>query len=69
VPDYTLRIRRYDPQTDQAHHWDEHPVQMEEHNSVLEAILKIKGRARRLDRDPVLLPAGNLRLLDGACTR
>jgi succinate dehydrogenase / fumarate reductase iron-sulfur subunit len=42
VPEYTLRIRRYDPQSDQAHHWDEHSVQMDEHHSVLDAILKIK---------------------------
>jgi succinate dehydrogenase / fumarate reductase iron-sulfur subunit len=42
VPEYTLRIRRCDPQSDQAHHWDEHTVRMEEHHSVLDAILKIK---------------------------
>jgi succinate dehydrogenase / fumarate reductase iron-sulfur subunit len=38
-----LRIRRYDPQSGQAAHWDHRTVEMREHNSVLDAILKIKG--------------------------
>jgi succinate dehydrogenase / fumarate reductase iron-sulfur subunit len=42
VPEYTLRIRRHDPQSEPVDHWDEHPVQMGEHDSVLDAILKIK---------------------------
>jgi succinate dehydrogenase / fumarate reductase iron-sulfur subunit len=49
VPEYTLRIRRYDPQSDQAHHWDEHSVQMDEHHSVLDAILKMAKVAPLLD--------------------
>jgi succinate dehydrogenase / fumarate reductase iron-sulfur subunit len=43
MPEYTLRIRRYDPQSGQAAHWDHRTVEMREHNSVLDAILKIKG--------------------------
>jgi succinate dehydrogenase / fumarate reductase iron-sulfur subunit len=42
MPEYTLRIRRYDPQAGEAPHWDTHTVQLDEHNSVLDAILKIK---------------------------
>jgi succinate dehydrogenase / fumarate reductase iron-sulfur subunit len=43
MPQYTLKIRRYDPQSGEAAHWDEHTVEMAEHNSVLDAILKIKA--------------------------
>ncbi len=39
---YTLRIRRYDPQSDQAAYWDEYAVDMPETQSVLDAILKVK---------------------------
>jgi succinate dehydrogenase / fumarate reductase, iron-sulfur subunit len=43
MPEYTLRIRRFDPQSGEAAHWDEHTVDMRERNSVLDAILQIKG--------------------------
>ncbi len=43
MPEYTLRIRRYDPQSGEAAHWDEHRIEMREHNSVLDAILKVKA--------------------------
>ena len=39
---YTLRIRRYDPQTGEAARWEEHTVEMEPKQSVLDAILKVK---------------------------
>ena len=42
MPEYTLRIRRFDPGSGQAAHWDEHAVDMPETQSVLDAILKIK---------------------------
>jgi succinate dehydrogenase / fumarate reductase iron-sulfur subunit len=42
MPEYTLRIRRYDPQSGEAPHWDTHTVDLEGHQSVLDAILKIK---------------------------
>jgi len=42
VPEYTLRIRRYDPQSGQAAYWEEHTVDMEPTRSVLDAILKVK---------------------------
>ncbi|MGI8414463.1 MAG: succinate dehydrogenase/fumarate reductase iron-sulfur subunit [Solirubrobacteraceae bacterium] len=44
MPDYTLRIRRFDPQSGQAAYWDEHTVQMRERGSVLDAILEIKAQ-------------------------
>ena len=43
MPEYTLRIRRYDPQSGEAAHWDDHNVDMRGANSVLDAILEIKG--------------------------
>ena len=43
MPEYTLRIRRYDPESGQAAHWDDHKVDMRGANSVLDAILEIKG--------------------------
>jgi succinate dehydrogenase / fumarate reductase, iron-sulfur subunit len=42
--DFTIRIRRYDPESGQPAYWDEHTIQLEPHRSVLEAILQAKGR-------------------------
>src|ERR1700760_5139977 len=42
MPEYTLRIRRYDPDSGAGASWDEHTVDMPETQSVLDAILKIK---------------------------
>jgi succinate dehydrogenase / fumarate reductase iron-sulfur subunit len=42
MPEYTLRIRRFDPQSGEAPHWDEHTVELEETHSVLDAILKVR---------------------------
>lgn len=42
MPEYTLRIRRFDPQSGDAAYWDEHTVDMPETQSVLDAILRIK---------------------------
>jgi succinate dehydrogenase / fumarate reductase iron-sulfur subunit len=42
MPEFTLRIRRFDPQSGQAAYWDEHVVDLPGHQSVLDGILKIK---------------------------
>ncbi len=42
MPEYTLKIRRYDPQNGQAAYWDEHTVDMPETQSVLDAILQVR---------------------------
>jgi succinate dehydrogenase / fumarate reductase, iron-sulfur subunit len=42
MPEYTLRIRRYDPQSGEAPRWDTHTVELSPVQSVLDAILKIK---------------------------
>ncbi len=43
MPEYTLKIRRYDPQSGQAAYWEEHEIEMQPKKSVLDAILKVKG--------------------------
>ncbi len=43
MSEYTLRIRRYDPQSSEAAHWDEHTVDLRPHDSVLDAVLRVKG--------------------------
>jgi succinate dehydrogenase / fumarate reductase iron-sulfur subunit len=42
VPEYLLKIRRFDPQSGEAAYWDEHTVALGARNSVLDAILKVK---------------------------
>jgi len=46
VAQFTLRIRRYDPESGNPPYWDEHTVDLEPHRSVLEGILQAKN-----DRD------------------
>ena len=41
---FTLRVRRYDPESGEAPYWDEHTVELEPHRSVLEGILQAKAR-------------------------
>ena len=41
---FTIRVRRYDPESGDAPYWQEHTVELEPHRSVLEAILQAKGR-------------------------
>jgi succinate dehydrogenase / fumarate reductase, iron-sulfur subunit len=41
---FTLRVRRYDPESGQAAYWDEHTIELEPHRSVLEGILQAKAR-------------------------
>jgi len=44
MSEFTLRLRRYDPESGEPPYWDEHTVELEPHHSVLEAILQAKGR-------------------------
>jgi len=41
---FTLKMRRYDPESGGAPYWDEHTVELEPHRSVLEAILQARDR-------------------------
>ncbi|MCW3040248.1 MAG: succinate dehydrogenase/fumarate reductase iron-sulfur subunit [Solirubrobacterales bacterium] len=42
--DFTLRVRRYDPESGEAPYWDEHTINLEPHRSVLEGLLQAKGK-------------------------
>ncbi|WP_205699556.1 succinate dehydrogenase/fumarate reductase iron-sulfur subunit [Conexibacter sp. SYSU D00693] len=42
--DFTLRIRRYDPESGEAPTWDQHTIKLEPHRSVLEGILQAKAK-------------------------
>jgi succinate dehydrogenase / fumarate reductase iron-sulfur subunit len=44
MPEFTLKLRRYDPESGDAPYWDEHTIDLEPHRSVLEAILQAKAR-------------------------
>src|SRR5579875_1923444 len=43
MPEYLLKIRRFDPQSGQAAYWDEHRIELEETQSVLDGILKVRN--------------------------
>jgi succinate dehydrogenase / fumarate reductase, iron-sulfur subunit len=42
---FTLRLRRFDPESGEAPYWDEHTIELEPHRSVLEGILQAKAVA------------------------
>jgi succinate dehydrogenase iron-sulfur subunit len=42
VPEYLLKIRRFDPKSGEAAYWDEHRVELGASSSVLDAILKVR---------------------------
>jgi succinate dehydrogenase / fumarate reductase iron-sulfur subunit len=42
MPEYLLKIRRYDPTSGRAAYWDEHAIELGASNSVLDAILKVR---------------------------
>jgi succinate dehydrogenase / fumarate reductase iron-sulfur subunit len=42
--EFTLRLRRYDPESGEAPYWDEHTIELEPHRSVLEGILQARAR-------------------------
>ncbi|MFL5845139.1 MAG: succinate dehydrogenase/fumarate reductase iron-sulfur subunit [Solirubrobacteraceae bacterium] len=44
MQEFTLRIRRYNPESGEAPYWDEHTIELEPHRSVLEGLLQAKGR-------------------------
>ena len=44
MPEYSLKIRRFNPESGDAPYWGEYDVEMEGHRSVLEAILNVKDR-------------------------
>jgi succinate dehydrogenase / fumarate reductase iron-sulfur subunit len=43
MPEFKLRLRRYDPESGEPPYWDEHTVALDPHRSVLDGILEAKG--------------------------
>jgi succinate dehydrogenase iron-sulfur subunit len=44
MPEYTLRIRRYSPESGEAAHWDDFTIDLDGHRSVLDGILQARDR-------------------------
>ena len=44
MPEYTLRIRRYSPESGQAAYWDDFTIDLDGHRSVLDGILQARDR-------------------------
>jgi succinate dehydrogenase / fumarate reductase, iron-sulfur subunit len=44
MAEFTLRLRRYDPEAGEAPYWQEHTIELEPHRSVLEGILQARAR-------------------------
>src|SRR3954449_614107 len=44
MPEYTLRIRRYSPESGEAAHWQNFEIDLDGHRSVLDGILQAKDR-------------------------
>jgi succinate dehydrogenase / fumarate reductase iron-sulfur subunit len=44
MSEFTLRLRRYDPDAGAAPYWDEHTIELEPHRSVLEGILQARAK-------------------------
>src|SRR5919202_1338280 len=44
MAEFTLRLRRYDPEAGEAPYWQEHTIDLEPHRSVLEGILQARAR-------------------------
>jgi succinate dehydrogenase / fumarate reductase, iron-sulfur subunit len=42
--EFTLRIRRFDPESGEAPYWEEHTIELEPHRSVLEGLLQARAR-------------------------
>jgi succinate dehydrogenase / fumarate reductase, iron-sulfur subunit len=44
MAEFTLRLRRFDPESGEPPYWDEHTIELEPHRSVLEGILQARAR-------------------------
>jgi succinate dehydrogenase / fumarate reductase iron-sulfur subunit len=44
MPEYTLRIRRYSPETGESAYWEDFDVELDGHRSVLDGILQAKDK-------------------------
>src|SRR3954451_21033778 len=44
MPEYTLRIRRYSPESGESAYWEDFSIELDAHRSVLDGILQAKDR-------------------------
>jgi succinate dehydrogenase / fumarate reductase iron-sulfur subunit len=44
MPEYTLKLRRYSPETGEAAYWEEFTIELDGHRSVLDGILQARDR-------------------------
>src|SRR3954452_18782719 len=44
MPEYTLRIRRYSPETGESAYWEDYDIELDGHRSVLDGILQARDR-------------------------
>jgi succinate dehydrogenase / fumarate reductase iron-sulfur subunit len=44
MPEYTLKLRRYSPETGEAAYWEDFTIELDGHRSVLDGILQAKDR-------------------------
>ncbi len=66
---FTFRLRRYDPESGEAPYWDEHTIELAAPPLGARGDPAGPRPLRRVDRDPLLLPPGDLRLLRRARQR
>ena len=69
MADYTLRVRRYDPESGEAAYWQDFDVDLEPERSVLDAILRAKWDEDGSLAHPLLVPGRDLRLVRRADQR
>ena len=63
MAEYTLRVRRYQPESGEGAFWEEFNVDLDPSLSVLDGILQAKRPRGRLAQCALLLPRRDLRLL------
>ena len=69
MPEYTLKLRRYLPESGEAPYWEEFKIDLDGHALRARRDPPGQGPRGRLDRHPLLLPRGDLRLLRRAHQR
>ncbi len=63
MAEYTIKVRRFQPESGEGPYWEEFKVDLEPSLSVLDGLLQAKDRDDGSLVGPLLLPGGDLRLL------
>ena len=69
MAEFTLKIRRFDPESGESPYWQEFGVELEPDRSVLDGILQAKGDQDGSLGHPLLMPGRDLRLVRRAHQR